>query len=96
MASSPTIVGVIVAICCGWLAALMTRQMRYEFKPTQGNIGGLSRWVVAHGAEILGGPPGQWSREQIAERVREIVNDVLSCEKIYHEDAHFVKDLGLS
>jgi hypothetical protein len=59
-------------------------------------IGGFSRWIVAHGPEIVGAPPGQWSRERIAEKVREIVIDQLGCEKVYHEDANFVNELGLS
>ena len=93
---SPAITAVGVAIFCGWLVTRLTRELRYEFKPALANVGGLSRWVVAHGAETLGAPPGQWSREQISEKVREICIDGLACEKIYREDAHFVKDLGLS
>jgi 23S rRNA U2552 (ribose-2'-O)-methylase RlmE/FtsJ len=51
---------------------------------------------VAHEAQVLGAPPGQWSREQISEKIRKICVDVLECEKIYREDADFVKALGLS
>ena len=94
--ASPAIIGVAAAIICAWAASKLTSGMKYEFKPALANVGGFSRWVVAHGTETLGAPPGQWSREQVAERVREICIDVLGCEKVYREDANFVKDLGLS
>jgi hypothetical protein len=96
MAVSPLITAGIVVISSGWIAARLTRELRYEFKPALATVGGFSRWIVAHGPEMVGAPPGQWSREQIAEKVRVIVNDQLGCEKFYWEDAHFVKDLGLS
>ena len=88
--------GAAAAMLCGWLAASLTRGMKRDFKPAQADIGGLSRWIVAHATEALGAPPGQWSREQVAERVREICIDALDCEKAYHESADFVKELGLS
>jgi hypothetical protein len=94
--ASPAIIGVAAAIFCVWAGFKATSEMKYEFKPALANVGGFSRWVVAHGTETLGAPPGQWSREQVAERVREICIDVLDCEKVYREDANFVKDLGLS
>ncbi len=86
----------ITAVFIGWLAMRLTRSMCHNFKPAMATVGGFSRWIVAHGSEIVGAPPGQWSREQVAERVREIVIDSLGCEKEYREDAHFLKDLGLS
>lgn len=96
MKDSPAFLGIFVAMLCGWLAVRVTRALRYEFKPALANAGGLSRWIVAHGGKLLGAPPGQWSREQVAEKIREIVSEQLGCGKIYREDAHFVKELGLS
>ena len=96
LAACPFFTGLLVAVLCGWLSAILTSGARYDFKPALANVGGLSRWVVAHGTEMLGAPPGPWSRERVAERVREICVDVLGCEKTYREDANFVKDLGLS
>lgn len=93
---SPLIAAGFAAISFGWIATLLTRQLRYEFKPALATIGGFSHWLAAHAPDIVGAPPGQWSREQIAEKVREIVNDQLGCEKVYREDAHFVEDLGLN
>jgi acyl carrier protein len=96
MAVSPLITAGIVAISFGCILSRLTHELRYEFKPALTTVGGFSRWIVANGPEIVGAPPDEWSREQIAEKVREIVNDQLGCEKIYQEDALFVKDLGLS
>ncbi|HTI97561.1 MAG TPA: hypothetical protein VL527_01560 [Dongiaceae bacterium] len=96
LAAAPAAFALFAAGLTGWLFALMTRPLRYEFGPALADIGGLARWLVAHGADRLGGPPGQWSSEQIAAKVREIVIEQLGCEKKYREDAHFVKELGLS
>jgi acyl carrier protein len=46
-------------------------------------------------AKVVQSQPGQWSRLQVAEKIREIVIEVLACAKEYREDAQFVKDLGL-
>ena len=79
----------------GWLAAALTRGQRYEFAPTIATVEGFSRWVVANPSNLVAVPPGQWSREQVAEKVRSIVIGVLGCEKEYREDARFVEDLGV-
>jgi acyl carrier protein len=46
-------------------------------------------------AKVVQSQPGQWSRQQVAEKIHEIVIEVLACEKQYREDAEFVKDLGM-
>jgi acyl carrier protein len=94
--SFPMISAPITAVFIGWLAMRLTSNQCHNFKPAMATAGGFSRWIVAQGPEIVGTPPGQWRREQVAERVREIVIDSLGCEKEYREDAHFLKDLGLS
>lgn len=94
--TSPALTGFTAAIFFAWATAKLTTGMKCEFKPTMARVGGFLRWVVAHGAKTLGAPPGEWSREQVAHKVRRICIDVLSCEKVYREDADFVKDLGLS
>jgi hypothetical protein len=94
--ASPMMVGTAATIFFAWTTAKLTTGMKYEFKPALATVGGFSRWVVAHATETLGAPPGPWSREQVAEKVRQICIDVLGCEKVYREDANFVKDLGLS
>ena len=86
---------VIFIVFFGWLAATLTRGQRYEFQPSVATVEGLSRWVVANSSNLIEMPPGQWSREQVSEKVRTIVTDVLGCEKAYREDAEFVKDLGM-
>ena len=62
--------------------------------PSLTTVGDLSRWLVAQAPEIAGAPPGQWTREQIAEKVRCIIIDQLGCGN-YSKSADFVKDLGL-
>ena len=78
-----------------WLAAMLTRGQCYEFQPSIATVEGLSRWVVANSSNLIEAPPGQWSREQVSEKVREIVIEILGCEKEYREDADFVMDLGV-
>jgi len=89
------LVGIGVVGAVAWLAALLTRGVRNEFIPALATVGGFSRWIVAHGPNVVEAPPGQWSREQVAARVREIVINQLGCEKKYREDARFIQDLGL-
>ena len=96
LAASPVLGGILFAVLFGWISSMLTQGMRYEFKPSMTTMAGLSRWIVANAPNLVQAPPGQWSREQVAEKVREIVIDQLGCEKNYREDAHFVKDLGLS
>ena len=54
-----------------------------------------SRWVVVNAPESVQAKAGPWSREQVSEMIREVVIEVLGCEKEYREDANFVNDLGL-
>jgi len=95
LTGSPVIAGVAFMILFGWCGFQVARRFRYDFSPSLETVSGLSRWIVANGPEVVAAPPGQWSREQVAEMVRQIVIDQLGCEKIYREDAHFVKDLGV-
>jgi uncharacterized membrane protein YeaQ/YmgE (transglycosylase-associated protein family) len=96
LTATPVLAGIIFAFLFGWISVRLTRRLRYEFKPSMTTVAGLSRWVVANAPNLVQAPPGQWSREQVAEKVREIVTDILGCEKNYREDAHFIQDLGLS
>jgi hypothetical protein len=76
-------------------ATCATQPFCNEFSLPTADIGHLSRWIVAHAPQIVNAPPGQWSRQQVSERVRSITIDILGCEKEYREDARFVQDLGL-
>jgi acyl carrier protein len=93
---SPFLSGFFAALFTGWLATQFTRILCNDFKPALATVGDFSRWIVAHGPNVVGAPPGQWSREQVEIKIREIVIDALGCEKDYREDANFLKDLGLS
>jgi acyl carrier protein len=93
---SAVISGALFLATYGWLAFFVTRRTRIEFRPSMKTLGHLSRWIVANGPQLVDAPPGEWSREQVSENVRQIVIDSLGCEKEYREDAHFVKDLGMS
>jgi hypothetical protein len=91
----PIVPGVLFFVIFGWIAFYATRWMRIEFRPSMTTVGRLSRWIVANAPDVVSAPPGQWSREQVSEHVRQIVIDILGCEKEYREDAHFVKELGM-
>lgn len=84
-----------IALLCAWLALWMTRGMRYELDAAVATVGGLARWLVARGPSFIAIEPGKWTREQIAERVREVVIAQLGCAKSYREDARFIEDLGV-
>jgi acyl carrier protein len=79
----------------GWVAVVATNSTRIEFQSSVATIGDLSRWIVVNAPDVVKAQPGQWSREQVSEIVREIVIDILGCNKEYREDAHFIKDLGM-
>jgi acyl carrier protein len=93
--SSPVLAAVIYAVLFLLIFFRLTRGLRREFSPAIQNIGELARWIMAYAPEAVQPPQGQWSREQVAEIVKEIVIEELSCAKQYREDAHFVKDLGM-
>jgi acyl carrier protein len=95
MAESPVVSGLLVAGAAGWLGAFLTRPLRNDFPPKLATAGGFSRWIVAHAPSLVAAPPGQWSHEQVATKVREIVIEQLGCEDAYREDARFVEDLGM-
>jgi hypothetical protein len=67
-----------------------TSSFPQNLRTVRGHVG----WLVANNPQSIGAPPGQWSREQVSEKVREIVIDSLRCDN-YREDARFVQDLGL-
>lgn len=90
------LVGFVVMILVWKTGVAATKNLRTEFPQKLQTVRDLSRWLVAHNPALVNAPPGQWSHEQIAERIREIVIEVLGCEKTYREDARFVEDLGLS
>ena len=90
----PIFSGVLLSILFCWLSVLATKGLQVEFSKSILNVGDFSRWVVANAPEVLKAPPGQWSREQVSEVTRQIIVDMLGCEKNYREDADFVKDLG--
>jgi acyl carrier protein len=94
--TSPIVAGALFVVSFGWLALLATSPICIEFQPSVATIGHLSRWIVTNSPDVVKAQPGQWSREQVTEIIREIVIDILGCEKEYREDAHFVKDLGLA
>ena len=93
--SSPLLLALICPILFLVTFLGLTRGLRREFPPATNNLGQLARWVMANAPDVVQAPPGQWSREQVAEIVKEIVIDTLGCGKEYREDAQFVKDLGL-
>jgi acyl carrier protein len=93
---SPIVAGALFMIFFGWAGFFMTRWMAVEFEPAVKTVGDLSRWIVATSPEVVGAPPGAWSREQVEEVVRRIVIDTLGCEKQYRADARFVEDLRMS
>jgi hypothetical protein len=90
------VVGFVIWVGTLRLGFDLTKGMELAFPPNLTTVRGHARWLVANHPELLGGPPGQWSREQVVEKVRDIVIDVLGCDKNYREEARFVQDLGLA
>jgi len=88
--------GTLSAMLAGWLLTGVTEGMRREFDRKISTVGDLSRWIAAQGPTLHDPPISRWTREQVSLKVREIVIDILDCEKIYGEDASFIKDLGLN
>jgi len=93
--ASPIVAGILFLIIFGCVAFLATRGMRVEFWPSMPTVGHFSRWIVVNAPDVVKASPGKWNREQVAEIVKEIVIDILACDKEYREDGNFVKDLGM-
>ncbi|MEO5803538.1 MAG: hypothetical protein ABIR24_08395 [Verrucomicrobiota bacterium] len=88
--------GIIASVAALKLGFVVTRPLRDDFPDKLATVGKTTRWLVGHNPSLFSDLPGEWSRKQVAERVREIVIEMLCCEKTYREDARFVEDLGLS
>jgi hypothetical protein len=84
------------AMVGAWFCLWLTKGMCCELDSSVATVGDLSRWVVARGPSFIALEPSKWTREQIAERVREVVIGQLGCVDRYREDARFVQDLGVS
>lgn len=87
--------GSVVGITFCFLGVRLTNGMNTAFRQSMRTVRDHVRWLVANDPQLLGSPPGQYSRELVAEKVREIVIDILCCNN-YREDARFVQDLGLN
>jgi acyl carrier protein len=88
------LMGLVAAIVLLKIGYLTTRSMKTAFPAHLTTARGLTRWLVANHPGLIGAPPGQWSREQVAEKMREIVIEQLGVEN-YREEARFVEDLGM-
>jgi hypothetical protein len=85
-----------IAVLCGIVAAYLTRGLRCRFKPAFASVGDFSRWMVVTKPDTFGGPTGEWTREQIAGKVRGICIEQLGLSPgTYREDADFTKDFGV-
>jgi hypothetical protein len=73
----------------------LTGEMENTFPQSLRTVRGHVGWIVANAPPSIGALPGQWSREQVSEKVREIVIVQLACDN-YREDARFVQDLGMN
>jgi acyl carrier protein len=92
---SPLVPCLLFILVFGRFAFFATRWMRIKFGPSMSTVGQFSRWIVANSSNQANTTSGQWSREQVSEKIRQIVIETLDCEKQYTEDARFVEDLGL-
>ncbi|MFN7137725.1 MAG: hypothetical protein ACK4UN_00120 [Limisphaerales bacterium] len=88
-----TLAGTCAAI--GFLGVKLTETCRTEFPKDMRTVGEFSRWLIGRNPKLVDDQRSVWTREQIAARVREIVVDILGCEKDYREDARFIQDLGM-
>lgn len=89
-----------VATVCVLIFAglLVTMRFRHELLLPDSTVGGLAKWFMLRSSAIAApaSPSPTYTREQVSQRVREIVIEQLGCETAYREDARFVQDLGLS
>lgn len=92
---SPFFLSFSAAIFTTWLGALATRALKVEFAGDLDTVGALARWVMIHKADLAIPRTNAWTRSQVADRVREIVINVLGHASDYREDADFIEDLGL-
>lgn len=77
---------------------LATMRFRHELLLPDSTVGGLAKWFMLRSSALAvpASASPTWTREQVSQRVREIVIEQLGCESAYREDARFVQDLGLS
>lgn len=90
------LLGAAAAVGLGFASASATSGQRCEFPPGIATVGDLSRWIMSHKTDFGGvASDRRWTREQVSQRVREIVVETLGCAGSYREDARFIQDLGM-
>lgn len=90
------VLGAAAAVLTLVVTVPVTKPFRTNFPKHLATAGDLARWIRSHKPDLADKSQKAWTREQIAARVREIVIEVLACERHYSEDGRFVEDLGLS
>jgi hypothetical protein len=90
-ASTSFLFGLFAAIAVAYGGAVVSRPLQRNFRKGCESAGELAKYLVVHNP---GSFKQEWTREQIAEVVKEIVIDETAF-KDFTEDSHFIKDMHL-
>ena len=91
----PFVTGAVSAVIAGLLGMVFTLPLRNNLPALHSTVGDLSRWLMADQPRRSNLQPRGWTREQVAEKVRQVVIEQLNCGATYREDARFIEDLGM-
>lgn len=84
-------VGLFVAIAVGYVAAVATRPLQRRFRRKYARPRDLVRFLVAHSPHCF---KREWTREQVAHTVREIIIEETGI-RDFNDDSHFIDDMHL-
>jgi hypothetical protein len=90
-ASASFIFGLFVAMTVGYVGAVVTRPLQRQFRKGYERPRDLAKFLVANNPRCF---KRKWTRDQVAETVREIIVDETGV-RDFNEDSHFIKDMHL-
>jgi acyl carrier protein len=90
-ASFSFIFGLFVATSVGYIGAVATRPLQRHFRKGYERPRDLAKFLVANNPLCF---KREWTRDQVAETVREIIVDETGVSD-FNEDSHFIEDMNL-
>jgi hypothetical protein len=89
------LIGIVAAICVGWIGAELTKNSRTEFRDGYSRVRDLARYVVAQCPQLLGKPRAKiWTEEEVSCLLREVIIEQTGITQ-FDENSRFVADLHL-
>jgi hypothetical protein len=85
---------IVIALLFGFVASVVTRPLKTDFRRGFRTLGGLVEYLLLHSPHSFKREQRTWTRAQVAETVRAIIVDITGVTN-FTEDSHFINDMRL-